>query len=179
MRFSAKRAAILDQWTARLQDPDEFERLAHTLPLIDAGTARAVYDLGDGFVLKLPHSAEHADYLTKGKEANRQEWVAWLALSRRHPRCAMLTRIYACAPDGSWLIAERIEPHRLAEGTFEERLERFMTAFARYYGDMVEAGECNWFSLDMCDQNFGARAGRLVLLDLEGVGWQLKSAFVV
>ena len=91
----------------------------------------------------------------------------------------MLTRVYACAPDGSWLIAEKVEENRLAGGTFDKRLRRFMMAFTRYYGDMLLDGKCSWWCLDLGYNNFGVRDGRLVILDLEYVGGYLKSAFLV
>lgn len=178
MRLSAKRSAILEQWKTRLQDPVELKELRSQLWLINMGNMRRVYSLGDGFVLKLPRSQDKA-CASEARRANQREWTAWLALSRRRPKCSMLTRIYACAPDGSWLIAEKVEENRLAGCTFDERLCRFMRAFRRYYGDMFSDERCNWWSLDLGFNNFGIRNGRLVMLDLEYVGGYLKSAFLV
>ena len=180
MAISVQRATALRQWEERLSTMTGVREESERLPLIGHGGSRVVFDLGDGMVLKTPYpSAKRKTRRTRiGCACNIRESITWQRLSSLHAECTMFAQVYACAADGSWLIAEALKPHELGYPRFNERLRYFLGAFNRYYGSALDGGKSRYLAwvLDMHIGNFGVREAddRLVLLDLDTVGIHLK-----
>ena len=71
---------------------------SHNLKRLGSGGQRTVYALPDGAVLKVATGAD-------GKRQNVREASL---MGKKYDR--ILTRVYSSAPDGSWVVAERVEP---------------------------------------------------------------------